>query len=510
MLEEHVSSDYSSQIPKHPRKAELDIPQAQQIIFDFLLTIVKSWPVEDVLNEFKHLFIQHTETASSETLPALYTIIFANNEEEFRNTLKRCCYILVNNWEVARDYFAIQQLVDLFDDPLLEKQTLSPTLRRLRTWLLAFKQSQDFQDLALFAARINADRHVKNPDEHWTARYTSYLLVPQYINAENPIEQREAARALSQRLKDQFKFELAMYTAHSQSSVPSSNAPQNPTVLGDGVLRLIKRIVAKQGQFSYKNLAHLFLEQVKQLTYQQFKKSLLQYLLYSINRKGTAKTIKRQLTHKLEDLYPEYADEEVDRSLILRTCNRVIDSLMTEDKKNPSQLFTLILSQGNSLTLVVLLLKLILISKNSHPYLEARIADLIRYYEQFPQEQCQWVINFLEIFRVTFAIYAENVEYNLVRMAAQTVGYQSDQDEDGAAPSRRADAETVRIFSRLLYQTDALDESLLSVESSESEEELDLDEAAAWLDERLFDESFDESFDDSLLDGDIDIEEEGR
>jgi len=502
MLEEHVSSDYSPQVPKYSRKAELDIPKAQQIIFDFLLGIVKTWPVEDVLDEFKHLFIQHTETVSSETLPALHTIIFANNEEEFRNTLKRCCYILVNNWEVAREYVAIQQLVDLFDDPLLEKQTLSPTLRRLRTWLLGFKQSQDFQDLALFAARINADRTVR-ADEHWTTRYTSYLLVPQYINADNPIEQREAARALSQRLKDQFKFELAMYTAHSQSSVPSPNGPQNPTALGDGVLRLIKRIVAKQGQFSYKNLAHLFLEQVKQLNYQQFKQSLLRYLLYSMDRQGTAKTIKRQLTGKLENLYLEYADAPVDRSLILRTCNRVIDGLMTEDKKNPSQLFTLILSQGHSLTLVILLLKLILISKNSHPYLEARIADLIRYYEQFPQEQCQWVINFLEIFRVTFAIYAENVEYNLVRMAAQVAGYQSDQD--GASAAGQANAETVRIFSRLLYHPDTLDESFPPVEAPESDEELDLNEVAAWLDEHIFDESFD----DSLLDADIDIEDEG-
>ncbi|NJO75197.1 MAG: hypothetical protein HC833_16380, partial [Leptolyngbyaceae cyanobacterium RM1_406_9] len=34
----------------------------------------------------------------------------------------------------------------------------------------------------------------------------------------------------------------------------------------------------------------------------------------------------------------------------------------------------------------------------------------------FSEEECQWVVNFFEIFNITMAIYAENVEYNLVDM----------------------------------------------------------------------------------------------
>jgi hypothetical protein len=85
---------------------DMNLAQAQQVVYDFLLDIVKVWPPEDVLEEFRHLFVHHTESVSSQTIPALHLILFANDEVEFRNTLKRCCYILVNNWELARHYSA--------------------------------------------------------------------------------------------------------------------------------------------------------------------------------------------------------------------------------------------------------------------------------------------------------------------------------------------------------------------------------------------------------------------
>jgi ribosome-associated translation inhibitor RaiA len=75
-----------------------------------------------------------------------------------------------------------------------------------------------------------------------------------------------------------------------------------------------------------------------------------------------------------------------------------------------------LLSQGNPMTLVVMLLKLMLVSKNSRTHLEARIADLLRYYQEIPEQDCRWVVNFLEIFNVTFTIYGDNVQYNLIRM----------------------------------------------------------------------------------------------
>ena len=445
MIVDRVPGDYQSASSSSPERAQLELQEAQQTIYDFLLNIVKTWPAAEVLEEFKHLFIQHNDTTTAETLPSLYTLVFANNEQEFCNTLKRSCYILINNWEVKREHEAIQSLIELFEDPVLRRHTYSPTLKRLRNWLKRFVESEDFQTIRLFVARLREEPQ----EEQWSSRYTSYLLVPQYTDMQNPVEQREAARVLSRRLKDQFKFELALYTAHSQSAIPVKNKRlRNPTALGEGALRLIKAIVARRGRYSYHNLAHLFLQQTRELSYRGFKKSLVNYLIFSVQQKEFVKTLKVQLSEKLNRLHVDYNDDPVDSSLILRTCNRAIDYLTTEDKTTPSALFTLLLSQGSALTLAIVLLKLILVSKSSHAYLEVRIAELIRYYEQFPRDQCRWIINFLEIFSVTFAIYAENIEYNLIQL-----------DENGevsANLSKRINLDACRIFSQAIRQPEPL------------------------------------------------------
>jgi hypothetical protein len=237
-----------------------------------------------------------------------------------------------------------------------------------------------------------------------------------------------------------------MYTAHSQSQATAyRNSIKNPTDLGDSALRLIKAIVAKRGEFSYKNLARLFLEQVKDTPYSNFKSSFPNYLLFTVKDNPIAEKIHTHLNNRLENLYTEFDRDPLDRSLVLRTCNRVIDYLMTENQRDPSPLFTLVLSQGNSLTLAIILLKIILISRNSNPYLEVRIADLIRYYENFPKSECNWVINFLEVFQVIFAIYAENIEYNLVKIEKSLAEQQSDGNTD------LDDLEDFRIFSQMLY-----------------------------------------------------------
>ncbi|MGD1929157.1 MAG: hypothetical protein ACFB12_09610 [Leptolyngbyaceae cyanobacterium] len=433
VLDRSQSDAFSSRPP-----AQITPQQAQVRIFDFLLEAVKTWPPEDVLDAFKNLFFCQGDTVTTESSEALYALLFSGNKTDFHNTLKRSCYILVNNWEVARQFEAIQSLVQVFQDESLRRRTFSLSLKRLRGWLGEFIESEDYRELQLFASRLIEG----NKSTEWTSRYTSYLLVSQYMNAENPVEQREVARSVSRRLKDKFKFELAMYTAHSQSALPQRRHLKNPTALGDSALRLIKLIVAKRGQFSHKNLANLFLKQTEGLTYGEFKNSLLEYLVYSVSQPIAAKVLRQKIDARLASLYEDYHDAEVDPSLRLRTCNRIIDQLMTEDKQSPSELFTLLLSQNNALSLAIILLKLILISQNSHLYLEARIADLIRYYEQFPQEDCTWVINFLEIFQVTFAIYAENVEYNLINFRRAPMA-----EAQNMSPQNTLDA--CRVFSQL-------------------------------------------------------------
>jgi hypothetical protein len=175
-------------------------------------------------------------------------------------------------------------------------------------------------------------------------------------------------------------------------------------------------IILKKGVFSYENVAHIFIKQTQGQTLEEFKQSIQKYLFFSVETKEIVKNIQHYLAEKLSDWKNDCHDEIMDNKLLLRTCNRVIDCLITENGKEPSPLFILLLSQGHYLTLVIVLLKIILICRNARSHLEIRIAHLINYYEQYPEDECKWFINFVEIFNITFAIYAENVEYNLLKI----------------------------------------------------------------------------------------------
>jgi hypothetical protein len=447
MIGDLLPNDSVRELSSSGSAATRKVQRAQQTIYSFLLDIVKKWPPEEVLLEFKRLFLYHVDGVTSSAIDAVYELVFTNEATEFTNTLKRCCYILVNNWDAARQVNSIKDLIAAFNEDLTFRDTTSPTLKRLKLWVDAFRRSQDFADLKLFVARY--DRQAEE-DAPWSNRFTSYLLVPQYINLQNPIEQREAARALAKQLRHQFKVDLAMYVARSQSAQATEQPPENPTALGDDVLRLVKTVVAKRGNYSYLSLSNIFLEQVRNVSYADFKRSLHKYLIFTADKQENAfvTALKVRLSAQLDALYISYESQRVSDALILRTCNRVIDFLTTDNRKEPSSLFVLLLSQGNPMTLVVTLLKLILISRNSRLYLEARIADLIHYYENLPEKECLWVVNFLEIFNVTFTIYAENVQYNLIQMDPDRKKRKAWQDE-------LANLDAYRVFSQLrLYRRD--------------------------------------------------------
>ena len=408
--------------PKKPSCASLEklnesvhissLSQAQELICQFFLKELKQYSPESVLEEFKHLFIEPKELVSSTPRSALDFIISSGSEATFINTLKRSIYILVNNWSSGRQQKYIQQLVQLLSTSPNRQNLCTVTLKRLTLWRRKFVNSQDYQELKLFASKYE-NRH----QEHWSQRYSSYLLVSQSVDVRKPLEQQEAARTYSKQLKERFKLELAMYTARSSSVACQQSTSSNPTSLGDEVFRLIEKILKNPSRFSYASLARIFLNQNKQVRYKNFKQNLLNYLLFSTDNQGLAETIKTQLASQLNTLYQTYHDQSWDSRLLLRTCKRLIESFTTVDQENPSLLFTLLISQGKALNLAIILLKIVLLCPQIHTHLEDCLAKLIQHYKSNPESKCQWLIHFLEIIQVTLTIYAEDVQYNLLNMS---------------------------------------------------------------------------------------------
>lgn len=393
------------------RQKQQSIQQAQEVIYQCLINSINQSSPETVLLEFEQLFIACDNTLNSEANQALYEIIFQNNEEEFRNTLKRACYILINNWSSQRNYQAIQTLIQILADAKLKDYTLSRSLRRLRTWLVNFIESEDYQELKLFALPYTSQER-----GNWSHRYASFLLVSQYLDSKNPLEQREVAKNLAKGLKEKFKFDLAMYTVHCNLLTFKEEQASNPTQLGSGVIRLLTNLISKNFLFNYSKYADLFIRQTKDLNYRDFKQSLQNYLLFSAGSLTTLDVLKNTFEQKLDGLYETHHDETITVELLLRTCRRIIEFLTTENGYEPSSLFIVLTTQGSPLTIVITLLKIVLICTYARNHLDVCVAKLIRYYENYPEKDCQWFINFLDSFNIVFAIYTENVQYNLIKV----------------------------------------------------------------------------------------------
>ncbi len=393
----------------------VELSTAQEVIYSFLIDLVKQQKAAIVLTQFKQLFIEGGGSLDSNVSSSIYEILFRKDENIFRSTLKRSCYILVNNWSLKRDYSSIKALIDLLSETIEKKKILlSRSKHRLQIWIENFVNSQDYQDLKLFSL-TDITPETTNKNATWSYRYAPYLLVAQSLISDNPIEQREVARNLARQLKQKFRFDLAMYVARCKASAHQQTSVLNPTMLGDSVIHLIKKIVPRHLLFNYTNYAHIFTQQIKILSYHDFKQSFKRYLIFYLGNQVVADILKEKLSLQLDPLYQDRDRETVTVNLLLRTCRKTIDFLTAENDRKPAQLFILLAAQGNPLTIVILLLKIVLICTYVRTHLDVRIANLIRYYEQFPDEECQWFIDFLEMFNVVFAIYTGNVRYDLVK-----------------------------------------------------------------------------------------------
>jgi hypothetical protein len=404
----------SAQPTAQLQKSELTVFAAQEIVYKFFIYHINNSEPEVSLQEFKKIFIELIPPVNPKLIQSLSTIIEFNSQQEFNNLFKRCCYILLNNWISNKQYELARKLITIISEkPLSEPQT-DNILKRLKVWLTNFVSSQDYENIKLLVLKYGDYQPV---EKHWTSRYQPYLLATQYLDTKNTLEARQTAKLLSQKLKDKYKFDLAMYTSRSQSAAFKSKNYHNPTLLGEEALRLIKIILVNRGSFNYRSLANIFITQSQNITYKQFKESLIKYLCYYNEKKYSSNIYHQQLINSLDNFHSQNDEESLNSSLLLRTCNYLIKCLTVENSGEPTALFLIFATQLNPLMLAILMLKIILISPYSQTYLELCFARLIEYYQDNSAAECQWLIKFLEVCQIALTIYGDNVQYNLVNMS---------------------------------------------------------------------------------------------
>lgn len=392
----------------------------QTICLYFIQTASQSSP-QEALQLFRRIFIEFTEHSSSMELSfSVINLLLSQNEADFQYTLKRVCFILVHEWWHQKETRFIKKLIQQFDDPLLQRPSISKAMQRLRKWTENFKASPSFQELKLYAK-------ASHKGQFWQERYKAYLLTEQYENDENPLEQRQLSRLIAYDLKMAFRYELVTFKSHHRFNKAGTLTPSNPTILNDtALLIIIKKILIHRKHHLPKNFKSKFFKTLKNKNFRSFKLTLNHYLLRSLrcapskklfDHSPMATLFKAEASHKLLRLYKKYDDDSIYESLTVHYCKQVVKLLTCGQEQTPTPLFSMFLWGNSPLELALLLQIIASLCPEVKNHIDECIATLVRYGTDLPKKEQQTLIKFLEVFKVVFAIHGDYDHANIVKMA---------------------------------------------------------------------------------------------
>jgi hypothetical protein len=384
--------------------AQLVIKSAQQTIVQDFWQASQTQPPELVLALFQRLFINHTSHSMSDSSVHLYGIVMGHHQDVFNQVVKSVCCILINAWQYEQQPSSVQKLLKLIEQGGHGNESSSAYNRRLRLWLQQFCMSPSF--LAIKANALGTDM--------WWHRYQEYLLIEQSNDAQNLSEHQASARQLAQQIKSQYQSQLAKYASSAQHEPNTHDTMPNPTRLGRKTIVLIKRVLLHWQRHRQEQLTARFCQESAQMTYGQYKKALFQYLSFATPHWYENPALYAHLEENLARLDTLQDHVLVNQALERQTVETVIDWLTLSTPGSPSRLFIQGVDQGNPLLVVMLLLKLVLISPKAYLHLDARISALIHCYAKVSEEECRWLIHFLELFRMVFAIFTGQQHYTLI------------------------------------------------------------------------------------------------
>ncbi|MBE9118420.1 hypothetical protein IQ249_21240 [Lusitaniella coriacea LEGE 07157] len=337
--------------------------------------------------------------------------------------------------EKDRAWFS-KEFTGFFSSLSTKSKTILTLGYKMREKLALFVKSKDFQEIEIFSP-IEACNNQIGKELQCFQRYSYYLLIAQSLDLNNPAEQREAAQKRAKCLKERFRFDLAMYIAHCQFQGESvaRQRRKNPTLFGSRLLDLIKILLIKKMRFGDDKFANLFLQQTQATKYSDFKKSLLGYLMLNVEDPKGGTFIQKRLTQILVSFQKNHDEDRLNSALILQTCKKIINTLLTNAQSTFFDASTTTPTQANPLISIRLFVKLLLICPAAQTYLESQIAGFIEYYASYPESECQGFVNFVEVLNIALAIYTDTVNYSLLEV-------KSEQQENNSA----IDLKAYRVF----------------------------------------------------------------
>jgi len=411
----------------------------EEIIYDHLISCVQNEAPAQIIERFQQLFIDGIGYPEMDIEAALYKLI-ANleNQQDFNYIISRCCYILINRWQMQpKNRNAIAELIELFENTSSRFTGIasrSRLVQRLQELTSNFTQSEEYKLLrrlvpAFTPKIITVNQEAKYPLGQLISHYP-FLYDYSLLGGESSSLQKQTVRQIQEQRKKQFEIDLSQYTIYLLRHLKTAKKidseigdkiikpVKNPTLLTDEKLYLaLQEFVGKvKDSYTYRDLAQDFLSQnSKNQNYRGFKSYLYEYLIDSVDPKYGKHQFNNRLYQYLKNLFPEKDSQKLNDILIMQTCSELFNFLI-ESPSNPNYyLFLDLIANLGPRRTIGLLLKIALISHKVKPILERRFSILFNHYESQTVEDLRWLVQSLENLNVALVTNFGAVDLSFVK-----------------------------------------------------------------------------------------------
>jgi hypothetical protein len=398
----------------------------EQIIYEHFIHVVRTESPASVLERFRSLFIEGVTYTDSRIWSATESLAFEKiAEQNFPLIINRCCYILVNHWQMQPSgHPNIASLVNMLGNLHDVRMTYSRTVRRLRQLLQVYLQSDDYPKLKRLNAVLNGESSGKDTigDKQLgtlISRYP-YLYEHTLVSEERTFENVETIKRVQRNLRQEQETNLSHYLTYQvrRSRIKAqlgreaaNNLPSvsNPTLLSTKELGMaFGQFAGKaEGDATYRDLSRGFVSQLQmQPIIKTFKGDLYDYIVSGVDSSYGKRSFNDRLYKAIYNISPDRDYQPLDEIGLLRTCTHVLNHLVVESPNRPQHfVFMDMISNLGTVFTTGLLLKIVLICQKVKPLLESRLSILFNHYESSKCKGVPWLVKSLETWNVAGAIH---------------------------------------------------------------------------------------------------------
>ncbi len=339
--------------------------EIEEIICQYFLIKVEEESSQWMFNEFDNLFILGNRVSNKVIQKYLEKLISWEKEEVFIRTLKRCCFILLNNWKTRRSYEYCDKLITFLNG--VKNNVVIPVDKtdemRIR-WIIKYLKSDEYEAMKNFAGQ-----HLGG-----SPSFAKHLQSVPSSNSKSHVD----------------NFEYVEYISHKYN------------------YQLIKKYHLQAKEFNQKSLG---------VPYQNIKNDLYEYIFSDIEANDSLfDLVKDKIYQDIDNYYEGEQDKLWDSNLSLRTFNKILDKITISKEKSPSSVFMSLITQGYLSIWINILIKIILVSPHSNKYLDYCITNLIEYYRHSTVFDFEWLINMLSSIKRYTTIEIYRIEKKIKKM----------------------------------------------------------------------------------------------